>query len=944
MEGKQSKKCDCMKHCYSRYEGALESFFGRLGSVINNSPVLIIISCIFVNCALMVGFLRLESENDVEVLYTPHDSQSSKDRAFLTSHFPDPTVQHFMSYQLPDFGRYADVIVMSKDKNSMESNVFFSELREIDNFIKKSLFVAGYNGSLNYYDDICAIQFEKCTVFGDVVLTKQFERDFLLNNLTFPLYNGSLISPFLASSEFKNGLLLSAKGVKLRYYLRRNTTFSSQWEINFLSKIPEFKTNYTDLSYSTSESLGKELEKNTNGDIQFFSLTFTIMLTYASFASASSFLACNNIANRVLLGFAGVLAPLLAIGSAIGFVSAIGIQFTSIVGVMPFLVIGIGIDDMFILMSGMAEGPSLTTAPSINDRMKYMLKKSGVAITITSITDLLAFAVGATSVFISIRTFCIYTGVAIFFCYLNQLFFFCPAICLNERRTQQKRHFLCCFKISYEDDRSKTSVYKYFCSGTVPKKRQDVESSLEKYPKKFVTQCVLKPAMGKIVIFGFVLAYICSSIYGAINLEQGLSLYNLVSEDSYFHRFSLWDEQFFRTEQVIALCIKEKYNYSSTSTQDKINSILSKAKTLENMDQTFEINWLTAYKSSLLYDISSEQIFIDGLRKFIRNRPEFDNDIIFTEDFSQISSSKVYLKSKDIKSTNIQGALMLSLREYSKLAEISCFFYAPAFIFYEQYVQIWPSTWQTVGAALGVMIVITIIFMPYPLMVIVVSLTLVNILLGIFGFMYYWDLTLSSITMIHLVMSVGFSVDFSVHICHAFLSVRSEDVKNALPKAFDIVGGPVLNAAFSSLLGIAMLGFTKSYIFQSFGKVMFLVIGFGLFHAAFVLPLVLWILFPCYSSRPSKHVKQSYQSDWSQNDVQHPIWISDNHKSIEEISKSLRLCHVSQYPKMKISNEKVISLPIMYSLGNSVGYSYKSINIYCTNNERPCCWGFVERF
>ena len=71
---------------------------------------------------------------------------------------------------------------------------------------------------------------------------------------------------------------------------------------------------------------------------------------------------------------------------------------------------GIGIDDMFILMSGMAEGPSLTTASSIKERMKYMLQKSGVAISITSMTDLLAFTIGATSVFISIRTFCIYTG------------------------------------------------------------------------------------------------------------------------------------------------------------------------------------------------------------------------------------------------------------------------------------------------------------------------------------------------------------------------------------------------------------------------------------------------------------------------------------------------------------------------------------------------------
>nr|XP_022331703.1 patched domain-containing protein 3-like [Crassostrea virginica] len=909
MDGKKSKKSHCMKYCYSRYEGALESVFGRLVIVINRFPVLIMISCIFVNCALMIGFLRLESEKDVEVLYTPHDSQSSKDRAFLKSHFPDPTVQNFMQYQLPDFERYADVIVMSKEGTRMKSNMFFGEVREIDNFIKKSVLLAGNNGSLNYLEDVCAILFGQCSVFGDVVLTQQFEKDFLSNNVTFPSYNGTLLSLFLASSESKNGLLLSAKGVKLRYYLRQNTTFSSQWEVTFLSKMPEFKTNYTELSYSTSESLGIELEKNTNGDILFFSLTFTIMLTYASFASASSILECNNIA--------GVLAPILAIGSVIGFVSAIGIQFTSIVGVMPFLVIGIGIDDMFILMSGMAEGPSLTTASSINDRMKYMLQKSGVAITITSITDLLAFTIGATSVFISIRTFCIYTGVAILFCYLNQLFFFCPAICLNERRTQQKRHFLCCFKIIDEDYTSKTAMHRYFCSGSVPKKRQDVESSLEKYPKMFVTQCVLKPVLGKIIIFVIFLAYTCSSIYGTINLEQGLSLYNLVSEESYFHRYSLWDEQFFRTEPVITLCVREKYNYSSTSTQANINSILAKAKNFKNLDQTFEINWLTAYKNSLFYDISSEENFIDGLRNYIKDSPQFHNDIVFTKDFSQITSSKFYLKSKNIKSTTMQGALMLRLRELSKLAEISCFFYTPAFIFYEQYVQIWPSTWQTVGAALGAMIVITIIFMPHPLMVFVVSLTLVNILLGIFGCMYYWDLTLSSITMIHLVMSVGFSVDFSVHICHAFLNIRSEDQNKVLPKAFDIIGGPVLHAAFSSLLGIAMLGFTKSYIFQSFGKVMFLVIAFGLFHTAFVLPLVLWVLFPCYSSRPSQRVKASNQSIWSQNNVQLPIWISDNHKSIEDISNSLHLCHVSQYPEMKTSNEMVVSIPIMYSLGNS---------------------------
>jgi hypothetical protein len=40
------------------------------------------------------------------------------------------------------------------------------------------------------------------------------------------------------------------------------------------------------------------------------------------------------------LGFAGVLAAILAIGSSFGLVMACGLKFTTVVGVVPFLVTG----------------------------------------------------------------------------------------------------------------------------------------------------------------------------------------------------------------------------------------------------------------------------------------------------------------------------------------------------------------------------------------------------------------------------------------------------------------------------------------------------------------------------------------------------------------------------------------------------------------------------
>lgn len=65
---------------------------------------------------------------------------------------------------------------------------------------------------------------------------------------------------------------------------------------------------------------------------------------------------------------------------------------------------------MFILLSGMARAPPLYKS-TVEKRMAFMLKKGGEAITITSVTDMIAFIIGASAVFVSIKIFCIYTGI-----------------------------------------------------------------------------------------------------------------------------------------------------------------------------------------------------------------------------------------------------------------------------------------------------------------------------------------------------------------------------------------------------------------------------------------------------------------------------------------------------------------------------------------------------
>jgi len=57
---------------------------------------------------------------------------------------------------------------------------------------------------------------------------------------------------------------------------------------------------------------------------------------------------------------------------------------------------GIGVDDMFVLCGALDRAPRHL---SLEDRIGYMMRTSGTSITLTSLTDCLAFAVGTTTSF-----------------------------------------------------------------------------------------------------------------------------------------------------------------------------------------------------------------------------------------------------------------------------------------------------------------------------------------------------------------------------------------------------------------------------------------------------------------------------------------------------------------------------------------------------------------
>merc|ERR1712141_829887 len=120
-------------------------------------------------------------------------------------------------------------------------------------------------------------------------------------------------------------------------------------------------------------------------------------------------------------------------------------------------------------------------------------------------------------------------------------------------------------------------------------------------------------------------------------------------------------------------------------------------------------------------------------------------------------------------------------------------------------------------------------------------LALASIGVNVFGFMILWDINLDVVSIISLIMCIGFSVDFCAHICHSYFHSEENSPAKKVEHSLTTYGLPVTQGAISTMLGVTPFFFIDSYILQTFAKMVILVAAFGLFHGILVIPTFLMI-------------------------------------------------------------------------------------------------------
>ncbi|XP_054479312.1 patched domain-containing protein 3-like [Anoplopoma fimbria] len=818
----------------------LSGLFERLGSLVGSFPFYFLVIPLILSAALGGGFtfLKDREDNDFERQFTPRKGPSKVTRAFIRENFPYNDSM-FSEKRLYDKENFASIIAVSTGTSNILTNPAFEDIVRLNNRV---LDISVHNRSIGF-KDLCAKSRGECV--SNILLEMISSNETDQTSIVFPVQTHGSSSVFLGSvlggvTTDANGSVISAQAVKLLYYLddKENTVDASKlWLRAFKVLLSEEKDRkHVDVSYFTSKSKQQEIDSHTTDGIPLFLITYACAITF----SVISCLRFDNVRNKVWVAVFGVLSTGLAVLSSFGLLLYIGVPFSITVANSPFLILGIGLNNMFVMVS---DWQHTNVKDPVPKRLAHTYKDAVMSVTITFLTDVFKFSIGVMSDFPSVQSFCLYASVSIVFCYVYTITLFGAFLALNGRREASNRHWLTCMEIPSDHSDRDSVMYSICCVGggydqnTGAEKKQPASNFFKDYYGPFL----IKPCVKGVVIFIYVV-YLAASIYGCFHVQQGIELYDLAADNSHVTRFNRKDRQYFSDYgPSVMVIVNEEFPYWDKTKRQQLLGCIEDFKKLQFVDEDVSTSWLDSYLSygrEAHLNLDDKDVFLKNLFPFFDLFPFFKQDVNLTGD--SVHASRFFIQTIEIANASMEIKMLSGLKTTTgRCSAASLSVYNQKFIFYDQYDVVVSSTIKNVVVITAGMLVVSLLLIPDPLCALCVTCSIGSVTVGVTGFMVLWNVSLDSISMIVFTVCIGFTVDFSAHMSNAFVSSKKTSPNDKAVDALSSLGYPILQGAVSTILGVSVLATSEFHTFRTFFKIFFLVMFIGMIHGLIFIPVTL---------------------------------------------------------------------------------------------------------
>ncbi|CAB9501029.1 Pick C1-like protein 1 [Seminavis robusta] len=221
------------------------------------------------------------------------------------------------------------------------------------------------------------------------------------------------------------------------------------------------------LEFFTLNAYEQEFQRAIDQDMPLVLLLIAVMV---SFTCAVFYRRKDMVQSRGLLGLFSFGTIGLSLITGYGLMFLFGVPLTSAGSMIPFVVVGVGLDDTFIItgayfrrrreaaeeamQSTQERDPEAETIRIIEET----LDEVGLSISMTTITTLLCFLVGTVTTIPVVRWLCLYAATTIGVDFLYQITFFIAWLTLDERRVQANRKDFCFWVIVEDDDEAEDAA------------------------------------------------------------------------------------------------------------------------------------------------------------------------------------------------------------------------------------------------------------------------------------------------------------------------------------------------------------------------------------------------------------------------------------------------------------------------------------------------------